>query len=81
MLGDRALDFGGMFHWGGESFLRDVLSAYEGQVDAGAVERARFFAACRGVGDVVFGLARGRREYVDSGVRALTLAAGAGQSK
>jgi aminoglycoside phosphotransferase (APT) family kinase protein len=80
-IGDRALDFGGMFHWGGGPFVRDVLSAYKGPVDDGVVARARFFAACRGVGDVVFGLERGRREYVDSGVRALTLAIGSRQPR
>lgn len=76
VVGDRALDFAGMFHWGGESFLATVLTAYDREVDPGTIERARFLAACRGVGDVVFGLERARREYVEAGLRALTMAAG-----
>jgi hypothetical protein len=33
--------------------------------------RARFFAAARGVGDVVFSLRKQRPEYLNSGIRAL----------
>jgi hypothetical protein len=40
-------------------------------VDAGALERARWFAACRAVADICFGEAQGRREYVVAGQRAL----------
>jgi aminoglycoside phosphotransferase (APT) family kinase protein len=73
-VGDRAIDFGGVVHWGGTGFLNDVLSDYEGPVTEGLVARARFFAACRGVLDVQFGFERNRPEYVEGGLRALTMA-------
>ncbi|HEX7779719.1 MAG TPA: phosphotransferase [Vicinamibacterales bacterium] len=73
-VGDRAIDFGGVVHWGGPAFLRDVLSHYDGPVDDGLIARARFFAACRGVLDVQFGLERKRQEYVEGGLRALRMA-------
>ena len=36
----------------------------------------RFLAACRGVGDVAFGLKTGRGEYIEAGRRALDLCLG-----
>jgi len=76
-VGDPALDIAGMFHWGGQAFGDAVLSAYEGATDDGLVSRARFMAACRGVGDVKFGLETDRPEYIAAGLRALRLCAGA----
>ena len=76
-VSDPALDFAGMFHWGGQAFSDAVLSAYEGAIDDRLVSRARFMAACRGVGDVKFGLETDRREYIAGGLRALRLCAGA----
>lgn len=70
-IADRAIDLAGVFHWGGPSLVRDVLLSYEPAVDACVLERARFLAACRGVGDVAFGRKTGRPEYVDAGFRAL----------
>jgi aminoglycoside phosphotransferase (APT) family kinase protein len=72
-IADRAADFAGIFHWGGDPLVKAVLSAYRGAVDVGLLRRARFMAACRGVGDVVFGLEMARREYVDFGIRALKI--------
>ena len=68
---DRCVDFAGFFHWGGEPYVKAVLSNYDGPVDEGVLHRARFLAACRGVGDVAFGLETGRQEYIKGGVRAL----------
>ena len=76
-VGDPALDIAGMFHWGGQAFGDAVLSAYEGAIDDRLASRARFMAACRGVGDVKFGLETDRREYIACGLRALRLCAGA----
>lgn len=70
-IGDPAIDFAGIFHWGGVDFMNAVLSHYRRPIDAGLPERARFFAVARGIGDMVFGLKMHRPEYVDSGVRAL----------
>jgi aminoglycoside phosphotransferase (APT) family kinase protein len=76
-VGDPALDIAAMFHWGGQAFAEAVLAAYDGSIDDGLVSRARFMAACRGVGDVKFGLETDRREYIAGGLRALRLCAGA----
>jgi aminoglycoside phosphotransferase (APT) family kinase protein len=73
-VGDRAIDFGGVFHWGGHEFLDDVLAHYDRPITPDQIERARFFAACRGVLDVEFGSARNRPEYVEGGLRALRMA-------
>ena len=73
-VSDPALDIAGMFHWGGPAFGDAVLAAYEGPVDD---RLARFIAACRGVGDVKFGLETDRPEYIAGGLRALRLCAGA----
>lgn len=75
-VGDRSIDFAGVFHWGGEAFIDAVLSTYDGPIDDVVVPHARFLAACRGVGDVTFGLETGRREYIAAGIRALELSAG-----
>jgi aminoglycoside phosphotransferase (APT) family kinase protein len=73
-VGDRAIDFGGVFHWGGGEFLDDVLAHYGRPVTRDQIERARYLAACRGVLDVEFGFARNRPEYVEGGLRALRMA-------
>jgi aminoglycoside 2''-phosphotransferase len=72
-ISDALVDFAGLFHWGGTPFIRAVLSSYDGPLDAAALPLAQFLAACRGVGDVVFGLETARREYVEAGIRALSL--------
>jgi aminoglycoside phosphotransferase (APT) family kinase protein len=75
-VSDPAADFAGMFHWGGEPFVGEVLSAYRGEIAETVITRAKFMAACRGVADVVFGLETDRREYIAAGVRALRLCVG-----
>ena len=75
-VSDRSIDFAGLFHWGGEPFVDAVLSRYGLPVDQAALPRARFLAVCRGVADVAFGLERGRREYIEAGIRALRLCLG-----
>jgi len=75
-ISDCSVDLAGVFHWGGGSGMKSVLAAYEGPVDKGVLIRARFLAACRGVGDVAFGLETERREYIESGMRALNFCLG-----
>ena len=70
-IGDGAADFAGVFHWGGEELAARVLAHYDGDVDEALLDRARFMAACRGVGDVRFGIETERREYIVAGIRAL----------
>ena len=74
-IGDPAADFAGMLHWGGEPFAKALLAHYDGQVDEHFLARARFMAACRGVGDVRFGLDMNRLEYITAGIRALEMCA------
>jgi aminoglycoside phosphotransferase (APT) family kinase protein len=80
-ISDRAVDLAGFFHWGGRPCIDAVLSVYEGPVDEGVLARARFLAACRGVGDVAFGLKTRRQEYLKAGFRALVLCLGGGSSR
>jgi aminoglycoside phosphotransferase (APT) family kinase protein len=70
-VSDRSIDFAGLFHWGGGPFVDAALSRYGFPVDEATLTRARFLAVCRGVADVAFGLERGRREYIEAGLRAL----------
>ena len=70
-VGDPAIDLSGLFHWGGPAFARRVLAEYRGTADEATVARAQYLAACRGVGDVAFGLQIARPAYVEAGLRAL----------
>lgn len=70
MIGDRALDLAGLVHWGGEEMLAAGLETY-GACDEATLARARWFAACRAVADVCFGLDEGRPQYVAAGRHAL----------
>lgn len=76
-LGDPALDFAGLLHWGGRELVSAALLHYRGETDAGFLERARFYAAARGIGDLIFGREMGRPEYLAAGRRALHLSLGA----
>lgn len=69
-LGDPARDFAGLVHWGGARLLTAALDAY-GDLGEGGVERARWFALCRALGDLKFGETLGRAEYLRAGQRAL----------
>ena len=79
-ISDRSADLAAFFHWGGQSCVDAVLSAYDGPIDEGVLVRAHFLAACRGVADVAFGLETGRQEYIVAGTRALALCLGVGRS-
>ena len=72
-IGHPVADLAGVFHWGGEHFMNAVLQSYAGAVDATFIAWARYLAACRGAGDVAFGVLHNRREYVRAGLRALAL--------
>jgi aminoglycoside phosphotransferase (APT) family kinase protein len=70
-ISDISTDVAAFFHWGGQACVDAVSSSYVGRFDEGVLARARFLAACRGVGDVAFGLKTGRKEYIEAGIRAL----------
>ena len=75
-VGDPAIDVAGLCHWGGTGLAAAVLSHYQPRPDAGLLARALYLGACRGVGDIVFGIESGRSEYRDAGARALELCIG-----
>jgi aminoglycoside phosphotransferase (APT) family kinase protein len=76
-IGDAALDVAGMYHWGGPRVVEAIVHAWTGPAPGlGALERARYLAACRGVADVRFGLEANRPEYIRGAIRALTLCVG-----
>ncbi len=75
-ISDPSIDLAGFFHWGGQACIDAIRSEYVGTIDERVLDRARFLAACRGVGDVAFGLKTGRREYIEAGRRALDLCLG-----
>jgi aminoglycoside phosphotransferase (APT) family kinase protein len=77
-IGDAAADFAGLFHWGGSDLVARVLPHYRVRLDAGLLARGQYRAACRGVGDVTYGISTSRPEYVAAGLRALRLCAGDG---
>lgn len=73
-IADAALDFAGMYHWGGSGFVEAILSSYTGPpLEPEAKERARYLAVCRAVGDVRFGLDTNRSEYIRGAINAMRL--------
>ncbi|HEV7239363.1 MAG TPA: phosphotransferase [Thermoanaerobaculia bacterium] len=72
-ISDRASDFAGVFHWGGDQFMQAVLAGYGDALEPRELARARYMAAYRGVADVKFGRETGKPEYVEVGIRALSL--------
>jgi aminoglycoside phosphotransferase (APT) family kinase protein len=80
-IGHPAVDFAGVFHWGGEAFMKAVSTLYGGTMDDEFMRCARYMGACRGVGDVAFGLQNNRPEYIAAGLRALSLCAIGCQSR
>lgn len=78
--GHPVADFAGVCHWGGDPLLRAVIAEYGTRTGEPFAACARYLGACRGVGDVVFGVARNRPEYVRAGVRALELCASRSES-
>lgn len=74
-IGDPVTDFAGLFHWGGQPFVRSILSTYTGAVDDALLPRARYLAACKSLGDVVMGLEEGQPESIATALHAIELAA------
>lgn len=70
ILGDPALDLAGLLHWGGAPLLAVACETY-GPIDAATVARARWFATCRALADLVFAEQSARPEYLAAGLRAL----------
>ncbi|WP_052195268.1 phosphotransferase family protein [Deinococcus radiopugnans] len=71
-IGDPARDLAGLIYWGGRAMLNAALSEY-GETEAGVIERAAWYALCRALEDMAFGLRWDRPTYVEGGKRALTI--------
>ena len=74
-VGDPAVDFAGLYHWGGEAMFRAGIERYP-VADTGLAERARFVATCVGFYDLFYGVEAGKPECVAIGTRALELTLG-----
>jgi aminoglycoside phosphotransferase (APT) family kinase protein len=70
---DPAHDFGLLLRDFGPRALADVMGHYDRNLDDPAAlhTRAVFYARCKTLEDLAYGLDSGRREYVDSGLAAL----------
>lgn len=71
-IGDPARDLAGLIGWGGRSMLNAALSEY-GATEAGFIERAAWYALCRALEGLAFGLRCDRPAYVEGGKRALAI--------
>jgi aminoglycoside phosphotransferase (APT) family kinase protein len=71
---DPAHDFGLLLRDLGSRALADVIGHYNRDVDDRVAlhSRAVFYARCKTLEDLAYGLDAGRREYVDNGLAALT---------
>ncbi len=72
-VADPARDFGGLFAWLGEPFLRDVLARYDLPVDDGAVARARRRALHLSMAVAWQGALASRPHLLAAGLRGLDL--------
>jgi aminoglycoside phosphotransferase (APT) family kinase protein len=71
MIGDPAMDLAGLLHWGGTPMIAAASRTW-GTLDDALLHRARWFATCRALADIVHGATEGDSVYVDAGVRALS---------
>jgi aminoglycoside phosphotransferase (APT) family kinase protein len=67
-IGDPALDFAWLLGGFGPRFGDELLGAYEGEVDAGFGDRARFYHLLGPWHEVTYGLDMGLPGYVESGL-------------
>jgi aminoglycoside phosphotransferase (APT) family kinase protein len=70
-IGDPALDVAAAVYWSDLRLFSATLITCPHALDEELLRRARFYAACRGVADIVYGFDTGRDAYVKAGVRAL----------
>jgi aminoglycoside phosphotransferase (APT) family kinase protein len=70
-IADPTVDFVGLFVWGGEPLVRQVLASYDGPVNESVLQRVSPWAAMRSIQDIRFGLDNDLPDIVRLGVRAL----------
>jgi aminoglycoside phosphotransferase (APT) family kinase protein len=74
-ISDRAIDIAAIFHWMDEGLVEELEAAYGVGLDEYCLERARYYALCRGVMDIRFGIETERPEYVEAGARRMQFCA------
>jgi aminoglycoside phosphotransferase (APT) family kinase protein len=70
-IGDPAFDFGYLWVWHGEPFVREVLHHYQGAIDPGFIDRACAYGICSAVADCYYGMKAGIERNRRIGVAAL----------
>ncbi|WP_158263772.1 phosphotransferase family protein [Deinococcus arcticus] len=73
-LGDPARDWAGLLHWAQPGLLAAALAV--APQSPALVRRAAWYATCRALGDVAFGLTHHKPAYIQAGQRALRWLAG-----
>jgi Phosphotransferase enzyme family len=70
-IGDPAFDFGYLWVWHGEPFVREVLRHYQGDIDPGFIDRACAYGVCSAVADCYYGIMAGIERNRRIGIAAL----------
>jgi aminoglycoside phosphotransferase (APT) family kinase protein len=75
-VADPALDFAGLWHYGGGALVKRVLERYQGEVRSDLERFARFSSACIAVSDLAYAVREESNAYARSGLRGLENALG-----
>ena len=70
-IGDPAFDFGYLWVWHGDPFVRAVLRHYRGDIDPAFIDRARAYGVCSAVADCYYGMTAGIERNWRIGIAAL----------
>jgi aminoglycoside 2''-phosphotransferase len=70
-IGDPAFDFGYLWVWHGEPFVREVLRHYQGDIDPAFIDRACAYGVCSAVADCYYGIMAGIEHNRRIGIAAL----------
>jgi aminoglycoside 2''-phosphotransferase len=73
LIGDPAIDFACLYAWQGESWLKEVLTHYAGNLDPEVIRRARYLATCLAIHNITLGHHDGRALWTEAGYAALRL--------
>ncbi|MBZ9751957.1 phosphotransferase [Deinococcus sp. HMF7604] len=68
-LGDPARDWAGLLHWAEPDLLAAALAV--APQPAALLRRAAWYATCRALGDLAYGVVEGKEAYIHAGQRAL----------
>jgi aminoglycoside 2''-phosphotransferase len=70
-IGDPALDFIGLHHGHGREFTKDVLTYYQGKVDAAFWQRMDFYLRYEPFSELLFGAYSGSEKFIAQGIEGL----------